>query len=83
MTAISKNGAIITNKNLPTPDHEDKNIALLIIGNALTATTHTQILLEAKKLEIPFKVLLGVSVFDGALKSFLSPYNFGCYKKLF
>ena len=56
---------------------KDKNVALLIIGNALTATTHTQILLEANQLMVPFKVLLGVSVFDGVLKSFLSPYNFG------
>jgi len=54
-----------------------KNIALAIIGNPLFATTHSQLLLDAKKADVEFKVIAGISVFDLVGKSGLSTYKFG------
>ena len=33
---------------------KSNNVALLVFGNPLTATTHIQLLLDCKKLKIPF-----------------------------
>ena len=57
--------------------NEDKNICLLIIGNALSATTHSELLIEAKRLKIEFKVLPGISVFSFLGFTGLSEYKFG------
>jgi len=54
-----------------------KNIALLVIGNPLIATTHMQLLLEAKKLKLKFKVIPGISIKDFIGLSGLSDYKFG------
>ncbi len=55
----------------------EKNIALLVIGNPLFATTHAQILLEAKKAGIEARAIAGISAFDLVGKSGLSMYRFG------
>ncbi len=54
-----------------------KDVALLIYGNALSATTHTQILLDAKKEKVSVTVIPGISIFDFLGKTGLSQYKFG------
>ncbi|MDD5162683.1 MAG: diphthine synthase [Candidatus ainarchaeum sp.] len=55
----------------------DENIALLVFGNALNATTHLQLLLDAKSLGLKSKVLQGISVFDYLAETGLDAYKFG------
>lgn len=54
-----------------------KNIALAVFGDALSATTHLQLLLDAKKQGIEFVVMHGVSVFDVVAECGLDRYRFG------
>ncbi len=56
---------------------KEKNIALLIFGNALTATTHIQLLIDSKKSEIDYKVIPGISVTNTIAESGLDEYKFG------
>ncbi len=53
------------------------NIALMIFGNALTATTHIQILLDAKESGIKYKVIPGISLTNTIAESGLDEYKFG------
>jgi diphthine synthase len=54
-----------------------ESIALLVFGNPLNATTHIQLLLDAKKLGVKAGVVPGLSVFDFLGKSGLDTYKFG------
>ena len=54
-----------------------KNIALLVLGNPLSATTHIQAILDAKNLKIDFKIIPGISVFDFLGATGLQQYKFG------
>ncbi|MFA5763294.1 MAG: diphthine synthase [archaeon] len=56
---------------------KEKNIALLIFGNALTATTHIQLLIDAKEAGIDYKVIPGISVTNTIAESGLDEYKFG------
>ncbi|MDO8428625.1 MAG: diphthine synthase [Candidatus Diapherotrites archaeon] len=56
---------------------KERNIALLVFGNALTATTHTQLLVDCKKQGIKFEVFAGISVTDFLGKTGLNIYKFG------
>ncbi len=53
------------------------NIALLIVGNALTATTHIQVLLDCKEKGIKYKVIPGVSITNTIAETGLDEYKFG------
>jgi len=53
------------------------NVALMIFGNALTATTHIQLLLDAKELGVRAKVIPGISVTNTLAESGLDEYKFG------
>jgi diphthine synthase len=53
------------------------HIALMIFGNALTATTHIQILLDAKQKGIKYKVIPGISITNTIAESGLDEYKFG------
>jgi diphthine synthase len=53
------------------------NIALMIFGNALTATTHIQLLLDAKEKGIKYKVIPGISITNTIAESGLDEYKFG------
>jgi len=55
----------------------NENIALLVIGNPLFATTHAQLLLDAKKGGVKAMAIAGISVFDLIGKTGLSMYKFG------
>ena len=54
-----------------------KDIALLVFGNCLTATTHVQLLIDAKKLGIKTAVLPGISLTNMLGKTGLDEYRFG------
>ena len=53
------------------------NIALMIFGNALTATTHLQVLLDAKEAGIKYKVIPGISITNVIAESGIDEYKFG------
>ncbi|MCX6804240.1 MAG: diphthine synthase [Candidatus Diapherotrites archaeon] len=53
------------------------NIALLVFGNPLTATTHLQILLDAKENGIKVSVLPGISITNTIAETGLDEYKFG------
>ena len=53
------------------------NIALLVFGNPLTATTHIQLLLDAKEKGIKYKVIPGISITNMIAESGLDEYKFG------
>jgi diphthine synthase len=54
-----------------------KNIALLVCGDSLSATTHMQLILEAKKQNIPYKVYHNASILTTIAETGLSLYKFG------
>ncbi len=53
------------------------SVALLVFGNALSATTHVQLLLDAKKQGIPSKAIAGISVYNFLGAAGLDQYRFG------
>ncbi|MFH1181500.1 MAG: diphthine synthase, partial [Candidatus Woesearchaeota archaeon] len=53
------------------------NVALLIIGDPLTATTHLDIMMRAKKIGIPVKVVHNASILSAVAITGLQPYKFG------
>jgi len=53
------------------------DIALLVFGNPLTATTHIQLLLDAKEKGIKTKVIPGISITNYIAESGLDEYKFG------
>jgi diphthine synthase len=54
-----------------------KNIALLVSGNPLTATTHIQLLIDAKRMGIKFSFVPGISIVNFLGFSGLDAYRFG------
>ena len=56
---------------------KDENVALLIYGCPLFATTHMTLILDAKREEVKTKVIYSASVFDAIGESGLQLYKFG------
>lgn len=54
-----------------------ESIALLVFGNALSATTHVQLLLDAKELGLKCRVVPGISIYDYLGSVGLDQYRFG------
>lgn len=54
-----------------------ENIALLVFGNPLSATTHVQLLLDAKRLAVQAKVIAGISIYNFLGATGLDQYRFG------
>jgi diphthine synthase len=54
-----------------------QDVALLVFGNALSATTHVQLLLDAKKLGLKARVVAGISVYNFLGNAGLDQYRFG------
>jgi diphthine synthase len=54
-----------------------KNIALLIVGDALSATTHSEILNEAKKQNVKIIIIHNASIFTAVAETGLQLYKFG------
>lgn len=53
------------------------NIALLVYGDALSATTHSEIILTCKKNKIPFQIVHNASVMTAIAETGLQLYKFG------
>ena len=54
-----------------------ENVALLIQGDCLSATTHISILQEAEENNIKTEIIHGISIFTAVNETGLSLYNFG------
>ena len=63
--------------NFPLEKAKKQNIALLIIGDVFSATTHISLFLEAKKNKIEVKVIHNTSVLTAIGITGLSLYKFG------
>lgn len=65
-------------ENLKFLDEANKtDVALLVYGSPLTATTHITIIDEAKKSGIKTRVIYGASILDGIAETGLQLYKFG------
>jgi len=53
------------------------DVALLIYGSPLTATTHISLIQEAKALEIKYKIVYSASIIDAVAETGLQLYKFG------
>ncbi len=56
---------------------KNSSVALLIYGDALSATTHMQLILEAKKQNIPYQIFHNASILTTIAETGLSLYKFG------
>lgn len=54
-----------------------ENVALLVYGSPLTATTHISLIEEARKQKIECKIIYGASIFDAVAETGLQIYKFG------
>ncbi len=55
----------------------DNRVGIFVGGDALVATTHTSLLLDAKKAHIPVQVVHGSSIYSAVSKTGLQIYKFG------
>ena len=56
---------------------KENDIALLVIGDPLSATTHFEIISECKKSNISYKIIHSVSILTAVAETGLSLYRFG------
>jgi len=56
---------------------ERENVAVLVGGDALTATTHITLILDARKRGIPTRVIHGSSIYTAVCEAGLQIYKFG------
>ena len=56
---------------------EKKDIALLVYGSPLTATTHISLIQEAKKSNVKYKLIYNASILDAVAETGLQIYKFG------
>lgn len=54
-----------------------ENIALLVYGSPLTATTHITLIQEAKKQNVEYRIIYNASVLDAIAETGLQLYKFG------
>jgi diphthine synthase len=54
-----------------------QNIAFLVYGDSLSATTHIQLILECKKQKIPYQIFHNASILTTIAETGLSLYKFG------
>ena len=58
-------------------DAKTKDVALLVVGDPLSATTHLDLVLRAKKLEIPVRIIHNSSITSAIAETGLQIYKFG------
>jgi len=79
---IAGNKIINANRELVESDKlikeaKKENVALLVYGSPLTATTHITLIQEAKKQKIKYEIIYNASVLDGVAECGLQLYKFG------
>lgn len=60
-----------------TEKAQNQNIAILIFGNPLTATTHHSLIIKTKEKKIPTEIIPGISIFNYRGFTGLDEYRFG------
>ena len=73
---ISANREIIESDKL-IKESKKQNVALLVYGSPLTATTHITLIQEAEKNKIKYEIIYNASVFDAIAETGLQIYKFG------
>jgi diphthine synthase len=74
---------VIPLKRSDLEEHPEENVlkpgevSLLVLGDPLVATTHSDIILRAEKLKIPVKVIHSSSVYSAVGETGLQNYKFG------
>jgi diphthine synthase len=66
-----------TESNFLINEAKKNNVALLVGGDPLTATTHMELFIEAKKNKIPVEVIHASSVYTAVAETGLQIYKFG------
>jgi diphthine synthase len=56
---------------------KEKEIALLVYGDSLSATTHTQLILACKKANVPYTIYHNASIMIAIAETGLQLYKFG------
>ncbi|MBS7620199.1 diphthine synthase [Candidatus Bathyarchaeota archaeon] len=56
---------------------KNKRIGILVGGDCLTATTHISLIIEAKKIGVPTRIIHGSSILTAVAETGLSLYKFG------
>lgn len=56
---------------------KETNVAFLVVGDPFGATTHTDLVLRARSLEIPFQVIHNASILNAVGACGLQLYSFG------
>ncbi len=74
---ILANRNLIENSNEILENAKTKTVSLLIIGDMFTATTHFELLKQAKENKVLFKIINNASIFNAIGITGLSLYNFG------
>lgn len=65
------------NANMILEHAKDEDVAFLVVGDPLCATTHTDLVLRAEQRGIPFKVIHNASIMNAVAACGLQLYNFG------
>jgi diphthine synthase len=73
---IPANRSIVESDSL-IKEAKNQDIALLIHGDALSATTHLSLIQEARKNNIPYKIFHSSSILTAVAETGLSLYKFG------
>ncbi len=56
---------------------KNKDVALFVIGDPLAATTHADLVIEAKKQKVPIRIIHNASIFSAIAECGLQLYKFG------
>lgn len=67
----------LVESNSLVKDAKKENIALLVYGSPLTATTHISLIQEAIKQKIKYEIIFNTSVIDAVAETGLQLYKFG------
>ncbi len=65
------------NSNKLVEEAKTKDVAIFVGGDALSATTHLSLILDAKKSGVPFKIIHGSSILTAVAETGLQIYKFG------
>jgi len=63
--------------NIIIPESKKEDVALLVYGSPLTATTHISLIVEARKEKVKCEIIYSASIFDAVAETGLQIYKFG------
>lgn len=74
---IADREMVESNSDAILKDAENVNVAFLVVGDPFGATTHADLVLRAKQLDIPVKSIHNASIMNAVGACGLSLYNYG------